>query len=60
MNAEKAIELLKENNPPPMDSWSEELTEAVQLGIEALKREQYIRKHYPEYGFDLLPGETKE
>lgn len=59
ITVERAIEVLKENNPPPMDSWSEELTEAVSLSIEGLKELDALRKVLTGLGNSLLPGETK-
>ena len=36
------------------------LAKAVQLGIEALKREEYYRQRVPRRDIVLLPGETRE
>lgn len=60
MTIGKAIELLQSNNPPVMDSWCEELTQAVSLGIEALKRVYNSRQRHPPLPFVPLSGETKE
>jgi len=60
MKIEKAIEILeaRQRNTPSMGY--EDLRDANQLGIEALKRLAFIRINgYPESLFPL-PGETEE
>lgn len=59
MTLDKAIEVLRELTPPPMDSWCEEYTEAIKLGIEALKWRQHDEREVPNWASCPLPGETK-
>jgi len=60
MKLKTAIELIEENNPPVMDSWSEELTKAVSLLIEAGKEIQRLHESQVMSQDELLPGETEE
>ncbi len=57
---DKAISRLKAylrwRKPDPDDNF----WESVQLGIEALKREQSLRENFPGLVIQLLPGETEE
>lgn len=60
MTIEKAIELLTDADHyntilPTLDE-----KDALRLGIEALKREQLLRREVPYDRDGLLPGETKE
>lgn len=60
MNLEKAIEILDlEVNLTPSAS-NPDLKAATKLGIEALKREQILRREIPYDRDGLLPGETKD
>lgn len=59
MTLERAIEILELDKNCSFEDDADELEKAIQLGIEALKRELWNRLHpsYPEKG--VLPGETE-
>lgn len=61
MNVGKAIEI-KENHQRLHlgEYYYQELLEADNLSIEALKRERECRENAPREDWLLLPGETKE
>ena len=60
MTIDQAIQILMDLTTTLPQTSPEKRREAVQLGIEALKREQDCREgEAPEY-ITLLPGETKE
>ena len=60
MTLERAIKIQEQYSKAPESVSLEDETASIQLGIGALKREQWNRLHpaYPEKG--LLLGETKE
>lgn len=60
MTLEEAIRKLEADDPLLMESWSEDLKEAVRLGLEALKwRREAEEKKWLGY-LAPLPGETEE
>ncbi|GAH94550.1 unnamed protein product [marine sediment metagenome] len=60
MNPDKAIELNKESEQSLRKHKFIDHADAIQLGIEALKREKEYRPRTEPRNFDLLPGETPE
>lgn len=60
MKLKKAIEILTGCMEANSFIRGSDLHSSVQLGIEALKRCQYISKHTDRWAGVLLPGETKE
>ena len=60
MNIEKAIEILYLSKEPEFEGDSNDFYEAIQLGIEALKRVQRTRPGYLYAKATRLPGETEE
>ena len=59
MKLEKAIEILSRNVSVGIPLGEIEHLDAVRLGIEALKREEYHRSCFLDQSPNLLPGETK-
>ena len=60
MTLKEAIKILEKEEE---DTWlgsEREWKAAVKLGIEAIKRCQYIAKHTDRWAAVLLPGETEE
>lgn len=60
MKLDEAIETFTEDFNHPTAHFMPELQEAEKLGIEALKRFRYARKHHLLITPTLLPGETEE
>lgn len=60
MKPEKAIEILSLAAPGHAFTTGTEFYDALNLGIEALKRVKAERTGYETYAPDLLPGETEE
>ncbi|MBA7669718.1 hypothetical protein ES703_77851 [subsurface metagenome] len=60
MKLDQAIKILKDPGGNMKGHLSPSYLDAVQLGIEALKREQILRHEIPYDREGLLPGETKE
>ena len=60
MNIDKAIEILTFFSTDPDAFYFPNLTEAIKLGIEALKRIQSARLQWTDSPLHLLPGETEE
>jgi hypothetical protein len=60
MTLEEAIKVLGQYSHEPEAVSLEDETNAIQLGIEALEREQISRHEIPYYGPGLLPSETEE
>ena len=60
MTLEEAIELVIEYHSDIKFRQGERLAEAIQLGIEALKRIKYRRDQGKSYEPRPLPGETEE
>ena len=60
MTIEKALEILQVYKYQGYYNFGLDELEALQLGIEALKREEHCRQLVPDLTPDLLPGETKE
>ena len=60
MTIDKAIEILTAERICFPTSHTPDLNDALQLGIEALKREKLMRIAVPLAKGELLPGETKE
>lgn len=60
MTLEKAIELLQLDLDDPGSVPIEDLNQAQELGIEALKAIQLSRTVYTFEIYELLPGETEE
>ena len=58
MNIEKAIEILGEQADVSKVS-RQDLFEARQLGLEALKRCQFLSEHPAPFTWTPLPGETE-
>ncbi len=58
MKLEKAIEILEEDKNWDYEGVSEDLENALQLGIEALKRVKSIRIGGKPDKYTILPGET--
>lgn len=59
MTLDKAIEILKEDLVMLFEGDTDDLHDARQLGIEALKREQSNRGYCLSNPKRLLPGETE-
>jgi len=60
VNIEKAIEILEIEEASDFQGITYDFEEAARLGIEALKRCQYIAEHTDRWAGVLLPGETEE
>lgn len=60
MNIPKAIEILDDLKDAGIDAGHYDAEDALQLGIEALKRELESRERYPGRAVLPLPGETEE
>lgn len=60
MTLEKAIAALENLLVDDPHFEPERRREAVQLGIEAIKRLRQDRRYYPALKGELLPGETKD
>lgn len=60
MKLDEAIDLLTEIPPWPNENDDPCYLDALNLGIEALKRITYQRNYHLSRYSDLLPGETKE
>lgn len=60
MTINKAIQILETENKNPWNWDNSPLRHAVKLGIEALRREQILRREVPYDRDGLLPGETEE
>jgi len=60
MTIDKAIEILAEKVKHPYARTRLAYPDALKLGIEALRREQYHRSCHPNQSVSLLPGETEE
>lgn len=60
MNLPKAIEKLEKGLPADQWMLTPDLRDAVQLGIEALKRIKEVREGKAWVGIDLLLGETED
>lgn len=60
ISIDKAIEVLKRLKEGGEATIQEDIADACQLGIEALKREKEYRLTRGNRTFDLLPGETEE
>lgn len=60
MKLEKAIEILEDSREWTCETRMPDIDDALQLGIEALKREVGWRKLCSFMPVHLLPGETKE
>lgn len=60
MKLEKAIELNRAEVDALIDAGEVATAQAVELGIEALKRIEDIRNYDGDYSSLMLPGETKE
>ena len=60
MKIEEAIKILANDISGEQLSFVDELIEAMQLGIEALKHTYIMRQDYPELWQPPLRGETKE
>ena len=60
MKIETAIEILTYRSNPRYKYYDDKELPAIKLGIEALKREQLLRREIPYDRNGLLPGETKE
>lgn len=60
MNIPTAIETLTKLKRYSYPTIEKEAQDSLQLGIEALRREQEYRLTRGERTFDLLPGETEE
>lgn len=56
----RAIEVLKLDKTCEFEGDADELREAIQLGIEALKREKEYREYSSMRAVALLPGEALE
>jgi len=60
MNIQKAIEILTDCTQGALLGISEDTKDALQLGIEAMKRLRVIRGYPHNQWKQLLPGETTE
>lgn len=60
MNIDEAIELQRLLCESSILDPLPRYKDAIKLGIEALKREKYVRETYQKPSYALLPGETKE
>lgn len=60
MTLEKAIQLLNELGTDAIEQLDPVFQDAIQLGIEAIKRVHAIRALPGTLGWTTLPGETKE
>jgi len=60
MNLPKAIEILVARISCEEEGNPRDVYNATKLGIEALKREQILRREIPYDREGLLPGETEE
>lgn len=60
MNIPKAIKELEEPNWLVTTNHTPEYSEAIQLGIEALKRVSWLRDIHSQIGTSKLVGETKD
>ena len=60
MTIDEAIKELEEPDWLVTENHTPEYAEAVQLGIEALKREKMLRDPGVPATYDMLPGETSE
>ena len=60
MKLDRAIEILDLDKSCDFEGPGQELEEALQLGIGALKREEWRRARYANDEVRLLPGETVE
>lgn len=56
----KAIEILQDTESTYHHRRWEEYIDGVQLGIEAMKELQSLRKHYHVGTYRLLPGESEK
>lgn len=60
MTIKEAIEELNRGTRQSRSTNNQRLREALRLGVEALKRCQYIAAHTDRWASVLLPGETPE
>lgn len=60
MKVSKAIEILEITTANSRADNTPNVRDAINLGIEALKRCQYIAEHTDRWAGVLLPGETPE
>lgn len=60
MTLNQAIEVLEEELTYPVPRADQDLTNALRLGIEALKLIPYHRRYPADPLPDLLPGETED
>ena len=60
MTIDKAIELNREASKSLRAHGFPDNAAAVDLGIEAMKRLEHLRKDFPSLRYELLPEETKE
>ena len=60
MTIDQAIEVLTEETETGFQGHPYTLREAIQLGIEALKRVKRYKRLWLSWKLELLPGETKD
>ncbi len=60
MTIDEAVEILTLDKALEFEGSANDLEDALQLGIEALKWEKECRENAPRENWLLLPGETKE
>lgn len=60
MKIDEAIRILIADKSDEVATEMEDIDGALQLGIEALKHIQYLRRHIVQRTSMLLPGETKD
>ncbi len=60
MTIDEAMKRLSSFRDWFLTEFVDEDIEAIKLGIEALRRQEYLRLHFGQGFQKLLPGETKE
>jgi len=60
MTLDEAINKLEDLKRYAYEPQTQLAYNSLQLGIEALKREKFVRKHLKSSSIELLPGETED